>query len=284
METKGCDKMATSVISHGVLTGNTMETENKMANENRMATSVSSNDVLTGNTTENKMLNENKMTTSAISNVVLTGNTMEREKKIFLGSKTSARVGKIEDTRNSPRIVRRADGSPEEVKHIAKRTFMTPEASSERPMLSPFRMFSNAMSKYFMPKTYEEEKKDDLEKEENERNMVLRNTMETEGCDMATSVISNGVLTGNTMETENKMANENRMATSVSSNDVLTGNTMETENKMVNENKMTTSAISNVVLTGNTMETKNKKVVNVASKFFYAKNRRRGKKRGSQER
>ena len=90
--------------------------------------------------------------------------------------------------------------------------------------------------------------------------------METKGCDkMATSVISNGVLTGNTMETENKMANENRMATSVSSNDVLTGNTMETENKMVNENKMTTSAISNVVLTGNTMETKNKKFFNVAS-------------------
>ena len=89
--------------------------------------------------------------------------------KRFLGSKTHARVRNIEATINSPRVVRRAEESPEEAKHLNKRTIMTPDASSNAKWptnLSPFRMFGNVVSNFFMSK---DQKKEDIKKKhENE--------------------------------------------------------------------------------------------------------------------
>ena len=90
----------------------------------------------------------------------------------FPGSKTHARVRNLEATTNSPRIIRRAEESPEEAKHLNKRTVMTPDTSSNaKPQikLSPFRLFGNVVSNLFMSKIAEEEKEEDLKKgDENE--------------------------------------------------------------------------------------------------------------------
>ncbi len=91
----------------------------------------------------------------------------------FPGSKTRARIVRKpqEATINSPRVVRHAEESPEDAKHLNKRTDMTPDGSNaKRSMnLSPFQVFGNVVSKFFMSRIDEEEKKDDLKKgDENE--------------------------------------------------------------------------------------------------------------------
>ncbi len=94
----------------------------------------------------------------------------------FAGSKTRARISNTKATFNSPRVVRHAEESPEEAKHLNKRTVMTPDASSnaKRPptSLSPFQLFGNAVknaSNYFLSKVDEEEEEEDLKKgDENE--------------------------------------------------------------------------------------------------------------------